>query len=485
MLRPFFTIFFTFCSSMIFSQEKNSVDRREFDLPSSIYKNYYKADSLLKIIEKKYSEVNKLYYSGKSYSMGHYNVPEKQKSYPVSYCLTSLNERFVLDKELNYKGRSFRAKMTFLEDSCYFNDYGEEKTERGLLKGNEFSYFHLPQNILKMIGKNKASLHLVDINSDYYSLGFNNSFGNKFYISVHKKTNLIRSLIQLQYDELYGDSHKEIIYSAYKKSIPYQIVVRENNFMSKELHLDSISVEKAFLATSRKEEKISIDTLSDGLFVLKLRDYNNKVLVSEHKAFLAVYEAPISIKIGNEIVLFLNKKFKNKPIKYCFLSHHHPDHAGAVGVFARQNARIVTTKGNVSYFDKLSKSSHTLEQQVPLFKDSVDYIIIDSLGEKSFFKNSSTSVVVYESGVTSNHTKEFLFFYFPNEKILFVGDLVVFPKEKILDQRSRAWSVYQLIYAKKLNVEKIYTSWPLKKQKEFGTVMDLKNALLKYYPELK
>ena len=76
-------------------------------------------------------------------------------------------------------------------------------------------------------------------------------------------------------------------------------------------------------------------------------------------------------------------------------------------------------------------------------------------------------------------------FYFPKQKILFVGDLVIFPKEKVMDQKERALSVYNLIVSEKLEVDKIYTSWPLKDQKEFGSIIDLKNSLLKFYPDLK
>ena len=61
----------------------------------------------------------------------------------------------------------------------------------------------------------------------------------------------------------------------------------------------------------------------------------------------------------------------------------------------------------------------------------------------------------------------------------------MFPKGELRQQRKRAYSVYQLIKEKKLNVEKIYTAWPLKDQKEFGTLQDLKDSLKKNYPDLE
>jgi glyoxylase-like metal-dependent hydrolase (beta-lactamase superfamily II) len=451
-----------------------------------IYKNYYQADSLLKIIEENYSGNNKLVYSGVSFSVGHYDSPEKQQSYPISYRLSSLNKEFILDKELMYNGNPFNSTMIFSGDSCSYNDYGKKDIQIVPLKGKEFFYFYLPKNIVITIIENKPTLHLINTTSKNYILGFNNSFGNKFYISVNKTTNLINKLVMLEYDDLYGDSYKEIIYSDYKNNIPYSIIVNDNQIINTELHLDSVVVEKELFEINPISDYISIETLSDGLYIVKLLNHNNKILVTEHANFLAVYEAPINVVVGNEIISFLKKQFNNKPIEYCFLSHHHPDHAGAISAFANTNAKIVTTKGNIEYFNKLSKSIHTLEgKNFYPSKNNNEYIIIDSLSKETFFKTSSTPNIVYESGATTDHTNEFLYFYFPKQKILFVGDLVIFPKEKIIDQKKRALSVYNFIKSKKLKVEKIYTGWPLKDQKEFGTTNDLKNSLLKSYPDLK
>ncbi|PCI93400.1 MAG: hypothetical protein COB15_16495 [Flavobacteriales bacterium] len=451
-----------------------------------IYQNYYKADSLLKVVTKNYIVNDQLIYSGFTYSMGHYSFPEQQISYPIIYSLSSLNKKFILDKELIYNGKAYNSTMVFIGDSCSYNDFGEKEIKKVSLNGNEFSYFYLPINVVNIIKENRSSLHFINVDDEYYSLGFNNLLGNKFYITVDKNTQLISKITQLKYDDLYGDTYQEILYANYKNNIPYDITVNHNQIVKAAFHLDSVGVKKPSIKVDSISNDISKETISKGLFIIKLNDYNNKILVTEHEDFLAIYEAPINVAVGNEIISFLQKHFNNKPIKYCFLSHHHPDHAGAISSFVNVNAKVVTTKGNVNYFDKLSKSIHTLKGEgFHPSKYNANYIIIDSLSEKTFFKKSSTSVIVYESGATTDHTNEFLYFYFPKQKILFVGDLVIFPKEKIRDQKKRALSVYTLIKSKKLKVEKIYTGWPLKDQKEFGTITDLKNSLLKSYPDLK
>lgn len=451
-----------------------------------IYENYYKADSLFTLINNNYTKSYTIKYSGTNYSVGHNSTPEEQKMYSIIYEYKNSNEDFIINKKLIYNSKSYFSKLTYSEDSCSYNDYGEHKIKVESSKEKEFPYFYSPRNILKVISKNKPSLHFVNDDVKNYRLGFNNSYGNKFYVIVDKKTNLINKLLQLKHDDLYGDSYKEIIYSNYKDDIPYNITVNDNQILNKELHLDSVLVEKQTSDVSSVSESISIEELYEGMFLVKLNDYNNKLLVTEYKDFLAVYEAPINVSVGNKIIMFLKKHFKNKEIKYCFLSHHHPDHAGAIGSFSEINSKIITTKGNIEYYNKISKSIHTLsENSFHPSNDKINYLIIDSLDEKTFFKTSSIPVVVYENGVETNHTNEFLCFYFPKQKLLFVGDLVIFPQEKIMPQKQRALSVYNLIKSKKLKVDRIYTGWPLKHQKEFGTITDLKNSLLKSYPNLK
>jgi glyoxylase-like metal-dependent hydrolase (beta-lactamase superfamily II) len=102
---------------------------------------------------------------------------------------------------------------------------------------------------------------------------------------------------------------------------------------------------------------------------------------------------------------------------------------------------------------------------------------VPPVGDKTV-KDKFNEVVGYEIGATTSHTAEHLAFYFPKSKILWTGDLLFFDqKETVYPAGARGKSIYDLIQIKKLVVDKIYTSWPLQGQKEFGTVDFLKKLV--------
>jgi flavorubredoxin len=165
------------------------------------------------------------------------------------------------------------------------------------------------------------------------------------------------------------------------------------------------------------------------------------------------------------------------------VSHHHPDHAGGLNAFVDIGASIITTPGNQAFFNKLLNATHTLKAENGMKAKPASFKMVPP---KTAFNltDPSNSVKIIEAGEGTDHVKEFLFFYFPQQKLLFVGDLVLFPEEGVMDQSQRALSVHNLIKTQQLNVEKIYTSWPLHNQKTYGSMEDLKASLAKNYPDL-
>jgi glyoxylase-like metal-dependent hydrolase (beta-lactamase superfamily II) len=209
--------------------------------------------------------------------------------------------------------------------------------------------------------------------------------------------------------------------------------------------------------------------------LLKVNSRNNKILVAEFIDYLALFEVPAGIDLNNQVLVELQKRYPGKKIKYLFVTHHHPDHAGGLRAYASLPVTLVTTPGNKQYFEEIMKMPHKLNNSSSSDTQNARFDFVPLNGEKTF---NNGMVTAYEIGQSTGHTNENLVFYFPESKIIWTGDLLSFRSDgRTTPAGERGKAVYELITNKGLTVDKIYTSWPLKGQKEFGTLEELKKVV--------
>jgi glyoxylase-like metal-dependent hydrolase (beta-lactamase superfamily II) len=471
-----------------------------------VMSNYFKAEKILQKTTEQQGGLQKLNQptsfrlEGTTYFFGHYDTPEKTN--PVSDTqkiafFPKLGLSY-LHSSIDYRGRRNKMIMNH-QDSTYYLGYFSQDFTKGKLAERTQLYLSSPAQMLLLADKNKKTLSFVGEDSEQNIVGFNDDLGNRFNLSIDKKTNRVQKITQVTYENMYGDSIDEVMYeyatpnaTQPSKLLHKEHGLLESDFVYKDVKSDP-KIDTAFVKYRCPTCKIqpieavsnlSIDNIDKQLWLISLNHLDNKVLLAEYETYIVLFEAPNNVQTCREVIALVKKKFPTKPIKYIALSHHHPDHAGGFAAFSEANAQIITTKGNIPYFQKLMQATHTLQPNNSISSAKISPQIIPQKGEFTI-KDKSNEVVIYEAGEHTDHVQEFLFFYFPAQKTLFVGDLVFFPKEGIYDQRKRAYSVYKFINDKKLNIEKIYTAWPLKEQKSFGTLQDLKASLTKNYPDIK
>jgi glyoxylase-like metal-dependent hydrolase (beta-lactamase superfamily II) len=227
------------------------------------------------------------------------------------------------------------------------------------------------------------------------------------------------------------------------------------------------------------KEKFEFSTISPTLDLVKIASQNNKVLIAKFADYIALFEIPQGIDLNLQLMEELKKRYPTKPLRYLFVTHHHPDHAGGIRAYANQSVTLITTQGNKEYFEKLLATTHSIGSAEMMGDEppKLRMEFVPLAGDK-LVKDKFNEVISYEIGATTSHTSEHLAFYFPKSKILWTGDLLFFDqKETIYPAGARGKSIYDLIQIKKLGVDKIYTSWPLHGQKEFGTVDFLKKLV--------
>ena len=478
-------------------------------LDSSL-KNYYDALTIVKKSIETYGgesrcrETIGFNMAGQNYVGGHFDTPEKSIAAPDSEKIVFHSQTQCVQYygELKYNNRTVQSAAFVRPDSSFTLDFFSGSIDKGKRDDKNDLYLYLPSKFLMLIWDNLKTLSYLTTTKDHHIVSWTDALGKKYNCFINKKTNLIDKINMVVYHDLYGDCLDETFYSDYKKMennlyVPQKCSKTEHGLMERtlsyekfnftaEMNTDIIEFLNPTWKFSEipKQPKLETEKIADNLSLIKLLGYNNKVMVAEFSDYIMLFETPKNTGINTEIRQSLQKQFPNKPIKYVALSHHHPDHAGGFSAFVQGNTQIITTKSNVAYFEKLLKSAHTLKPENTI---SPTKLLVKTIAAKDslIIKDKDNQVIIYEAGENTDHVQEFLYFYFPIQKILFVGDLIMFPQKGISDQRKRAYSVYKLIEDKKLNVEKIYTSWPLKEQKPYGTMPDLKASLAKNYPDIR
>lgn len=464
---------------------------------TAVNSTYFEAEKVLREAEMALKpdlyESFKIEALGKEYVEGHLESPGQLDTGLLSITIDNkVLETYTVNLNMDYRGKKYQSSCVFAGDSCAYMDYGDTIAVKQSIKDHTLLYFYSPYNLVKSIQKNIRTLHLVSAKDKHFKiLGFNDAYGNKFYVRYNRTKKEFTELWMPAYHPILGDYFETVTYEGYSCDkgfcFPSKITHKTANGIYRTLEVSSIQFDPKNTERPFQGEivEIAMDTISDHLFLIKLLNLNNKMVVSKHQNYLSVYDAPVNIEVCRQIITYLHEKFPDYPVKYCFISHHHPDHAGGVGAFMETGCRIVTTPGNISYFNRLSRATHTMKgDRINRKKAAGPFIDDIALNKNRLFDDGDYPVVAYEIGNSTGHTNEYLLFYFPQDKVLFAADLVLFYKNGIYSQGERAFSVYKLIESEKLPVERIVTGWPLHHFKDYGTVEDMKACLKAKYPGL-
>lgn len=437
---------------------------------------------------------------GVIYNLGHYSIPEERHEVPlVENYFFFRNGKSLFSREITMYNNPYKNLALYFGDSLYTKDFFQSSIQKyGRNERNSRIndlVKSLPSKFLLFAYQNRRTFSILYNSDSLKIVTFNDLGSNQFKLYFDNFYHLTK-IEEMKYNDVYGDYFTTTEFTDYKFYLNVLVPTfrTETEFSKIERKLEytqfdnspildsSVYVLKPnFTIESTDNESpraIVKEIIGKNLFLLKLNSLNNKVLVAEYTDHFDIYETPKGIKINKDIIAEISSINPAKTIKNIFVSHHHPDHAGGLRAYSDKNINVITTNKNVEFLARNASLPHTLSEVKEIESSSLSFEIVPVNGFKRF-KDSLNESIVYEIENT-DHTKEYLVFYFPKEKILFVGDLVSFP----IGQRppfsgERGKSLSNLIIIKKLKVDKIYTSWPLKGQKEFGTVDDLNVSLTK------
>ncbi|KXX68635.1 MBL fold metallo-hydrolase [Flammeovirga sp. SJP92] len=410
------------------------------------------------------------------HQFGHYSKPEEYKILLFD-TETRYSEGKIFSKVIyEYNGNNFYQYSYTHQQKKIVKKFGSVDVKASSLE-DQLVYFSNIYLFLKAIDRNQCCINKKG--KDIFSFISN---GIEYFFHINKE-NLVDEIFYYYYDNVYGDSKKSISFSDYRKVknqlLPFQLEYRENELLLRVSEVEHYSysdrLENEVL--TQLEIKIQNDfvfnQITEDFWQIELPAFNVKTYLYKNYDKLLLFEAPVELSINRKLIRAIKTKFE-LPIEACFISHHHPDHAGGVLAYVEDDIPIVTTSKNVEYFKKLAKNKHSIGLEKPFIPNgSYDqYLIVKEGKIQQLF-----GIKCQEIGAKTSHTEEFLIFYLEEEKSVIVADLILFPEEKNLTIGKRGIGLYEAILASKVVVEKIYTNWPLTGQQKFGDYSAFEKAV--------
>ena len=303
---------------------------------------------------------------------------------------------------------------------------------------------------------------------------------NRTIVRLYIRTtdNQLSKVTALSYDELFGDVLTTYTYQEYATvgKLAYPRVINIDKINGKVA--DKVTLSAASLLPTAPQlltqpagyslaadvvskPEITVEKHSPHLHFIGLAHTDDKVMVVEFSTFLLVAEAPLNSENGELIIGEVRKIAPRKPIRYFVAGHYHPHYLGGMRPFVHKGATILTTAPDTAYVRYLATAPHSLRpdslhlQPKPLRTEEIK--------ASKTISDDSFEMQIYLIGSKSQHTNDYLIYYFPSEKLLFEDDLVWIARQGDIKKASaRQAGLYNAIQDLGLEVETIVQSWPVK-----------------------
>lgn len=294
---------------------------------------------------------------------------------------------------------------------------------------------------------------------------------------IQKKDNILSQITMLSDDELRGDELRKFTYQDYASVdgsfYPKRIEIDKINGKIK----DTVSILNAgqtadmpilieqpadytVKADLPKEITLQVETYSSNIHFINIQPVGARAMVVEFNDFLLVAEAPLSSKIGERIIAEVKKIAPGKPIRYFAFGHHHPDYIGGMRAFVHKGATILSVKDDIEYLNYLAASPHTVNPDSLQMRPKA--IKIQEIGDSTTITDGKYEMKIYVIGKKSHHTKDYLVYYFPTEKLLVEDDLVWIEKKGTIKKAGESQAgLYNAVKDIGIKVETVIQCWGL------------------------
>jgi len=405
--------------------------------------------------------------------------PWQQSKYLGKGTIWSNYINFFKQDTLTNGKRTYFSKLEFTESNMLFLDYGD----KDLFPVSESLFFnqifqtarYSPIMLINYFFQQEIQIE-KESNED---VAIYRTIINKAIVKlyINKSESLISKVTILNDDELYGDVLSTFVYSNYstrsKIFYPKTIKIEKVNGQLKDevIITDVLLVDKTPDLLNKpadyeiKKDKevipvIRVKKYSEHIHFIELEHTDDRVMVVEFKDFLLVAESPLNSENGELIISEVKKIASDKPIKYFVFGHYHPHYLGGLRPFVHKEVTVLSTKSNINYVKYLANASHSLNPDSLQIQPKA--LLIEEIVKIKTITDGKFEMRIYNIGDKSRHTKDYLIYYFPDQKLLFEDDLVWIKRTGEVKQASkRQAGLYYAIKELGLEIDTIIQSWPV------------------------
>ena len=378
-------------------------------------------------------------------------------------------------REKKYSSKTFYNKSTLL-----LWDFGSKEVEK--ITKTTFqnqltnSFRYSPFNAIDFFKNTNTKITLTEEKSHFiYSTKY---FNKTISIYINTLNNLVNKVTVLEHHELFGDATTTFNYNDYKVMDGFQypkeiIISKINGKVIDSIIIKNVAIKEKKLAeiTIPKNYKIHDDVPvttevitkkhNKNIYFIDLKHTDDKILLVEFKDYFFVAEAPLNSENGELIINEAKKISPNKPIKYFAFGHYHPHYLGGIRAFVHKEATIITSKITEEYINYIITNSRKIKpDSLQIEPKKLKTKIIK---DKIVISDGNYKMEIYFLGEKSNHTKDYLIYYFPKERLLFQDDSVWISRKGVLKKATgRQLALYNEIINLNLKVDTIIQSWPVK-----------------------
>jgi glyoxylase-like metal-dependent hydrolase (beta-lactamase superfamily II) len=270
------------------------------------------------------------------------------------------------------------------------------------------------------------------------------------------------------HDDIFGDVQETIRYEPLRRDsggvLPRRVVVASQG--RETLRIDFSAAEfngnvsipdgdrKRDQARLVDPDELNIREVAPHLFTIDVASQNTRVTIAEFKEFLFVIEGVYNSRICDMIARKVRERFK-KPVRYFSFSHLHHQYIGGVRSWVAEGATVLSPPTTVPMVEEISTARFTYRPDA--LANTPRKANVETIAKQRHIAGEFNAIDIFN--VESQHTDEYLIFYFPSQKVLLTGDLVFYREGKKLTGRSK--KLCETVQQLGLDVERYFCTWPL------------------------